>query len=112
MDARIKVHGLNHPGIILKSSIIPIANAILVVIKMLIISRFPVMKYNTNSPMMMLNNNIGPAGLGTFGLFGLWLSFTTFPLVFRNFMNFGIRVTFIRNATTDAIIVPINNSSK
>jgi hypothetical protein len=27
-------------------------------------------------------------------------------------MNFGIRVTFIRNATTDAIIVPINNSSK
>lgn len=71
MEAKISAPGLNHPGITLKSSIIPIMKAIVVVSNMPIISIFPVMKNNISSPMRMLNNNIGPAGLGTFGLFGL-----------------------------------------
>jgi hypothetical protein len=61
---------------------------------------------------MILNNNMGPAGLGTFGLLGLWLSFKTFHLDLRKLMNFGINVIFIRNEMIDAITVPINNPSK
>lgn len=112
MEAKISAPGLNHPGMILKSSIIPIMKAILVVSNIPIISIFPVMKNNINSPIRILNNNIGPAGLGTLGLFGLWLSFTTFPLSFRKVMNLGIKVKFIRNAIMDAIMVPTTNSSR
>ena len=112
IEAKINAPGLNHPGITLKSSIIPIIKAIVVVSKMLIISRFPVTNYKISSPMTMLNNNTGPPGLGTLGLFGLWLSFTTFPLSFRNLTKLGIKNRFIRKAIIDAITVPITNSSK
>lgn len=111
-EAKISAPGLNHPGMILKSSIIPIMKAILVVSNIPIISIFSVMKNNINSPIRILNNNIGPPGLGTLGLFGLWLSFTTLPLSFRKIMNLGIMVKLIRNAMMDAITVPNTNPSR
>lgn len=110
IEANIKAAGLNHPGIILKSSINPTTNAIAVVITMPIISLMPVIKNSINSPAIMLNNKTGPPGLGTIGLFGLWLSFTTFPFETRNLIKIGITISVIRKETRDAIIENTMNS--
>ncbi|HYO06521.1 MAG TPA: hypothetical protein VER14_06030 [Phototrophicaceae bacterium] len=74
------------------------------------ISLMPVIKNSINSPAIMLNNKTGPPGLGTIGLFGLWLSFTTFPFEMRNLIKIGITVSVIRKETMDAIIENTMNS--
>ncbi len=70
----------------------------------------PVIKNSINSPTIMLNNKIGPPGLGTIGLFGLWLSFTTFPFEIRNLIKIGIMIRVIRKEIKDAMIENKRNS--
>ena len=110
IEANIKAADLNQHGIILKSYINPTTNAIAVAIIMQIISLIHVIKNSINSPAIMLNNKTGPPGLGTIGLFGLWLSFTTFPFETRNLIKNGIMVSVIRKETREAINENIRNS--
>ena len=71
----------------------------------------PVIKSRINSPAIMLDNKIGPPGLGIFGLLGLWLSFTTDPFEERNFIKTGINIIGIKKEITDVIIAAVINSS-
>ena len=59
----------------------------------------------------MLNNKMGPPGLGIIGLLDLCLSYTNFPFIVRNFIKAGIKIIVIKKEIIDAIIVPIMNSS-
>ena len=108
--ANIKAIGLNHPGIVLKSSIIPIIKAIIAVITIPIISWNPVKKNRINSLKTKHANKIGPPGLGILGLFGLCLSLTNFPFNVRYLIKIGVIIREIKNDIDVVIIVTIMNS--
>jgi len=63
---------LNQPGIVFKSSIYPIINAIIVVNRTAIIFVSGIRTYNIISEITIPMSKTGPAGLGTFGFPGLW----------------------------------------
>ena len=110
IPANIKAVGLNHPGIVLKSSIIPITKAIIAVITIPIISWNPVKKNKINSLKTKHANKIGPPGLGILGLFGLCLSLTNFPFNVRYLIKIGVIIREIKNDIDVVIIVTIMNS--
>jgi hypothetical protein len=61
--------------------------------------------------MIILDNKIGPPGLGILGLLGLCLSLTTFPFTVRNLIKDGVKINDIKKDMEDAIIVTIIISS-
>jgi hypothetical protein len=69
--ANIKATGLNQPGMVFKSSIYPIKNAIIVVNNRDMIFESSISKYNIISAITIPISMIGPAGLGMKGFPGL-----------------------------------------